>query len=77
MECEMCGQEPADPTTLRPVREVIEVPSMTGAGTEEALSTTELAVCEDCYPEASEPEMRWRLKNECPVCWAHPCRCSA
>jgi hypothetical protein len=71
MECSFCGIEPAEPETLRPVFEVIERDG------EKVLADEPDAACEDCYADVSEPERQWRLANECPTCWAHPCRCSA
>lgn len=77
MDCAFCGCEPADPTTLRPVRPVegfssLTVEGMTGA----TLLEAEYAACEDCYPEVSEAERLWRLRHECGDCWSSPCRCT-
>jgi hypothetical protein len=76
MECDFCGCEPADPTTLRPVREVVMVPTEAPSPPYEveALGDEHVA-CEDCYGEAFEPERLWRLEHECPQCWSFPCEC--
>lgn len=73
MECDICGRE-VEPETLKPVREVLTVDDSrpTRVSVLEVLSDKEEAVCEDCYGEAYDPERRFRLQHECPVCWALP-----